>query len=330
MLDAWNYVKKVIATNNNVYCNGKWGQFDTKGKQQFDCVCIFKACAWEVPINQDITSNQYSYIANHKTDMPDTTISNFYNNATKKSTDMSKIPTDIITFVYQNNGHIGIYNPSTKTVCETCAGQTMRAIERPMSDYPQGYWNKWSNGYYFSDSTISTVPVANNNNAYAYEGYLDYADASIVSGWCWNGKDDKPCTVKIIVTKANKAVKTITATANIYREDLKKAKKGNGKHAYSVKVNFDSLGDGTYVIKAYAPDNKQLTNSKTVIIAKPKLTATSYPDYTGKNYYRVRTSFKNVLTAKGSYTKWSNAYNKWKEYKDKGYHIYDNSGKQLD
>lgn len=54
-----------------------------------------------------------------------------------------------------------------------------------------------------------------------------------------------------------------------------------------------------------------------------------YPEGSNK-YYRVRTSFADSKTSKGSYSKWANAFNRWKAYKNYGYHIYDNDGKQLD
>lgn len=58
----------------------------------------------------------------------------------------------------------------------------------------------------------------------------------------------------------------------------------------------------------------------------------SYPNYAeGSNkYYRVRKAFKDSKSSKGSYSKWDNAYKRWKNYKDEGYHIYDNEGNQLD
>lgn len=58
----------------------------------------------------------------------------------------------------------------------------------------------------------------------------------------------------------------------------------------------------------------------------------SYPNYAeGSNkYYRVRKSFKDSKSSKGSYSKWDNAYKRWKNCKDEGYHIYDNEGNQLD
>lgn len=65
---------------------------------------------------------------------------------------------------------------------------------------------------------------------------------------------------------------------------------------------------------------------------KPILTATSYPNYAPNSidYYRVRTSFNNAKSSKGSYHNFGSAYRIWKAQADYGYHIYDKDGKQLD
>lgn len=65
---------------------------------------------------------------------------------------------------------------------------------------------------------------------------------------------------------------------------------------------------------------------------KVTLNEKSYSDYvlgTGKGY-QVNLKFNNWKTSKGVYRVWKNAFNTWKKYKDKGYHIYDINGKQLD
>lgn len=156
MQDVLNYYKAVINANNNTYKLGKWGQF-VGGKQAFDCVCIIKACAWEVPINKDITANQYSYIANHKSDMPDVSIGYFYDKATERSEKLEKIPNNKLSFVYHNFDHIGLYNPAEGLVYECVAGHQNKVASHPL-DYYKGtpyMWNKWSNGAYFEDSYVN-------------------------------------------------------------------------------------------------------------------------------------------------------------------------------
>lgn len=345
MSDVWNYFQAIIKADNNVYANGKWGQF-ANGKQQFDCVCTIKACGWGVPVNVDITANQYDYIAKNKATMPDVSIAYFYNNATHKGTDISKIPADIISFVYKDTSHIGIYNPATKTVCETCAGATMGTVERPLSEYPAGYWNKWSNGYYFTDSKVSSLPTSSSSvsssnpsssntsgiKSYNYQGYLDGATTNSFAGWCWNSADDEPCTVTIKIYEGTLLRQTISGIANVYRADLKTAGKGNGYHGFSIKADFSLLADGTYTVKAYAPDGTQLINAKTVTVkTASSLNKASYKNYTEANdYYRVRKSFDDSASSKGSFKVWKYAYNAWMSGKASGYHVYDKDGIQLD
>lgn len=77
---------------------------------------------------------------------------------------------------------------------------------------------------------------------------------------------------------------------------------------------------------------KDLVTVSTTTVSTPVKTLTdkSYPDYTFGKSYHVKKSFKDWLTSKGTYRVWKNAFNQWKKYKDKGYHIYDTNGKQLD
>lgn len=72
------------------------------------------------------------------------------------------------------------------------------------------------------------------------------------------------------------------------------------------------------------------TTTATVSTPSKTLNEKSYPDYTGAKYYYVQKKFKNWLASKGIFRSWENAYNAWKKCKDKGYHIYNNDGKQLD
>ena len=70
--------------------------------------------------------------------------------------------------------------------------------------------------------------------------------------------------------------------------------------------------------------------NKEIYPEKEELTATSYPDYTGSDYYRVRKSFNDESSSKGSFQKWKYAFNTWNDNEVDGYHVYDKDGKQLD
>lgn len=72
------------------------------------------------------------------------------------------------------------------------------------------------------------------------------------------------------------------------------------------------------------------TTSTTTSTPTNTLNEMSYPNYSLGKGYHVKKSFKDWKTSKGVYRVWKNAFNQWKNYKDKGYHIYDANGKQLD
>ena len=143
---------QMIAQSNTVYKNGKWGQFDSQGRQQFDCVCAIKAYGWEVPLGVDITRNQYSYIADNRVEVPDESIGCLYAKARRKSTNMSTVPTDRPYLVYMGNSHIGVaYHGRVR---EMCGGSVLNARE---TDLTSQNWNKWSDLYWAEESIDEPV-----------------------------------------------------------------------------------------------------------------------------------------------------------------------------
>ena len=103
-------------------------------------------------------------------------------------------------------------------------------------------------------------------------------------------------------------------------------------------VNKDGKCLNTYTYYKYAVPFADEHNcvivdrlyNKEIYPEKAELTATSYPDYTGSDYYRVRKSFNDGASSKGSFQIWKYAFNTWNDNKLSGYHIYDKDGKQLD
>ena len=323
MKDLWNYMGQMINTKT-VYANGKWGQFDSQGRQQFDCVCAIKAYGWGVPLGKDITSNQYTYIANNKATVPDESIASIYAKATKKSANMSTVPTDKPYLVYMDNAHIGVaYHGRVR---EMCGGSIMDARE---TDLKSQKWNKWSNLYWAEESVdVVTVDVAQ------VVGFLDVASYNnnilTCAGWAYCNGGSQKVTIKLY--KNNAVVNSFIITANLSRTDVKNAMGyATDKVGYVLNQTL-SLPDGTYEIKAYV-GSSQLTNTKTFTVKNvATLTATSYPNYptNGGQYYRVRKSFIDAKSSKGSYWQWKGAFERWNLWKSQGYHIYDNNGKQLD
>lgn len=133
----------------------------------------------------------------------------------------------------------------------------------------------------------------------SYVGYLDTASATKATGWAWNSIDDTSLNVDVKVHNSkNTVVKTYTGVANVYREDLKKAGKGNGKHGFSISIDVASLGSGTYTVKAFT-NGKQLSGTKTVTV-EPK--PTTNDNTFSKNevvMFTGTTHYSNINAASG-------------------------------
>lgn len=103
-----------------------------------------------------------------------------------------------------------------------------------------------------SSATVVVQPVVNNPNPGPvvtgnFEGYLDKVECSSIRGWVWD--KDKPNTVMKLEFFANgNSIGTIDA--NIFRQDLKDAGKGNGIHAYTFPTPASIKNGQTYSISA--------------------------------------------------------------------------------
>jgi hypothetical protein len=161
-------------------------------------------------------------------------------------------------------------------------------------------------------------------------GFLDVAfcdkDKLHYSGWATYQNKGKQNVE--IVCKSESAFKTFRVNADKPRDDVKKA-----LSLQSDKVGFSGvqtldLPNGKYTVTAYC-NGIMLTNIKEITVKM--LRADSYESYSieSKKYYRVKKSFKGK-ESKGAFCTWEYAYSEWFKCKDKGYHIYDDSGKQLD
>ncbi|HVG09274.1 MAG TPA: DUF4082 domain-containing protein [Thermoanaerobaculia bacterium] len=82
--------------------------------------------------------------------------------------------------------------------------------------------------------------IAEPQTAPSYEGYHENANCSIISGWAWD--QNLPNTpIKVSLDRDNTHITTIDA--NLFRQDLVNAGKGNGSHAFSFTVD-DTWKDG--------------------------------------------------------------------------------------
>ncbi|RRA98069.1 immunoglobulin domain-containing protein [Larkinella rosea] len=92
---------------------------------------------------------------------------------------------------------------------------------------------------------LTVNPASTTTVTGSFEGYLDKVECGTIRGWVWDrNKPNTPVTVEIY-SKTAGGVETIwgSTVANIFRQDLKDAGKGNGVHAYSFEVP-SGLKDG--------------------------------------------------------------------------------------
>ena len=177
--------------------------------------------------------------------------------------------------------------------------------------------------YIDSDLPTDNVP------AVGYLDAVDYQKGRIVChGWAY--KNGGSNNVQIKVYNRGNVAAVVEGVGDKARPDVKAAMKYNtDKVGYQIDESI-YLKDGIYEVKAFVGDD-QLANTKSITV-KNELTASSYPNYeAGTNqYYRVRLSFANRASSKGSFRVWEGAFKTWKAYESAGYHIFDNSGNQLD
>ncbi|MFC5409087.1 family 78 glycoside hydrolase catalytic domain [Larkinella bovis] len=87
-------------------------------------------------------------------------------------------------------------------------------------------------------STTAVMTVVITHNLSVYDGYLDQVRCDSITGWAWNR--DKPNLAIPVDFLAGPTLETAsligTTSADIYRQDLKNAGKGNGAHGYRFKV----------------------------------------------------------------------------------------------
>ncbi|MFC5408220.1 kelch repeat-containing protein [Larkinella bovis] len=88
---------------------------------------------------------------------------------------------------------------------------------------------------------LTVLPVTPPVVTGSFEGYLDKVECGTIRGWVWDrNKPNTPVTVEFYTGGTVWG----STSANIFRQDLKDAGKGNGAHAYSFTVP-DGLKDGT-------------------------------------------------------------------------------------
>ena len=90
-----------------------------------------------------------------------------------------------------------------------------------------------------------------------YEGYYDIANCNGITAWAW---DTSRPDVAIDIDVYDGSRKIVTLTAGQFREDLKAAGKGNGKHGLLL-VTPQDLKDGRphHILIRFAGTSQELT-----------------------------------------------------------------------
>lgn len=90
-------------------------------------------------------------------------------------------------------------------------------------------------------------------------GIIDGADETSIRGWAWNSLNpSSSLEVKVIITNqaTGSVVGELTASASKYREDLADQGTGTGNYGFEVSAPWNSYGDGSYLVEAYAGGQK--------------------------------------------------------------------------
>jgi hypothetical protein len=127
---------------------------------------------------------------------------------------------------------------------------------------------------------LTVNPASTTTVTGSFEGYLDKLDCGGIRGWVWDrNKPNTPLTVEFYTEPSPGNITVLGSTlANISRQDLKDAGKGNGAHAY----NFTppgSVTNGTMVLARVLGSTYVLKGSpKAFQCAPARLSAEQKPE----------------------------------------------------
>lgn len=88
-------------------------------------------------------------------------------------------------------------------------------------------------------------------------GHLDSIVGNSIAGWIWDSSEPEAAqTVTVTVTNAStgETVKTLTAEADEYRQDLAAKGIGTGSYGFHVGLDWDSLPDAVYTVSISAQE----------------------------------------------------------------------------
>lgn len=127
-------------------------------------------------------------------------------------------------------------------------------------------WNKYPVGNYRINvhGIGGSNPLLNSSGKtfYASEptGCLDKVDNQFIAGWAMRDSEpNEPIEILIAIKNKNTGGTYVySLQADLYRDDLKKAGKGNGKHSFNFKPPWKEMTPGEYTIDVYGTDGNLL------------------------------------------------------------------------
>ncbi|WP_421825404.1 putative Ig domain-containing protein [Larkinella sp.] len=127
---------------------------------------------------------------------------------------------------------------------------------------------------------LTVQPASTTTVTGSFEGYLDKLDCGGIRGWVWDrNKPNTPLTVEFYLEPSPGTITVLGSTlANISRQDLKDAGKGNGAHAYQFTPP-GSVTNGMLVLARVLGSNFVLKGSpKAFQCAPARLSAEQKPE----------------------------------------------------
>lgn len=98
-------------------------------------------------------------------------------------------------------------------------------------------------------------------------GYFDPMEDGTIVGWGWESAQPNtivPVHVTVTNKETSQVVGSFSPTAAVYRADLKNSGIGNGMHGFRIRMDWDSLPDGTYQIEG-SVDGKSFGNTQSYV-----------------------------------------------------------------